>query len=392
MKREKGFPSRCFCYLAVALFTLRMGMPTRGEAKAPLEVGPKTTAKLDYGTHLRLLYANGELYRLTAFCMQERPGQQLFLEAQRLLQDHRVLFVAAKKLAMATGAASFSERYPFDLSSHNGDLFRATALLFAAAGRVAMLQGNKKEALEYEALLFRLGKRAGGASNLSGALTQAAVIKLALENMRFFLSNGGEDAQFLRSCMRCYAQGYRPPNFVAALKKEEARIKTLAIQQQGAFKKELQAMAYRLKRAIPLEARPYWRVKQALKALDQEAVSQEGAEGKGTYLPTFYEEISKIRAVVMGEAALTRSALALLLYRAQKGGFPQQVHRLAHWPTDPYSGSKVGYNKRERGFYVYLEDKTAAMQKGYLWNPGARPLQRQPSKTLRAHVRVALLN
>lgn len=359
---------------------------------SPIQVISRAPVGVDMVTQIRALSESGELCFLSAFCQTQLHSEVASSQAERTLRMHIALLHRVEQLANGKSASvPFVGHYPFDLTSPAAVIFRGSAVLLVAASRVAVRKGQWHLALHYEKLLFQLAKRAGASPCLSACLTQAAIARLALENMRFLLAVEGKNGAFVKAALTCYRQGYALPNFVNALKGERRLLLRECMATRGQAKDDAIHMLDRLNKAIPLEAKPYWQVVDRLKALDLEGINGSDETGLKRCAPhAFYAAIAKVRADVMAQALLTHSALELLALRNASGQLPDGPN-LPHWPRDPYTGRALGYSKMRDGFHLYCEDgETPSWNREFFWKPQDELFHRPPApKGLRPGLMVA---
>ncbi len=364
----------------------------RATRTSPIQVISHAPVGADMVAQIRALSESGELCFLSAFCQTQLPCEVAFCQAERTLRLHIALLHRVEQLANGNSASvPFVEHYPFDLTSPATMIFRGSAVLLIAASRVAVRKGEKDAALRYEKLLFQLAKRAGASPCLCACLTQAAIARLALENMRFLLVVEGKNGAFVKAALACYRQGYALPNFVNALKGERRLLLRECMATRGQAKDGAFHMLDRLHKALPLEAKPYWQVVERLKALDLEGINGSDETGLKRGAPhAFYADIAVVRADVMAQALLTHSALELLALRGASGRLPDGPN-LPHWPRDPYTGRALGYSKIRDGFHLYCEgSETPSWNREFFWKPQDELLHRPPApKGLRPGLMVA---
>ncbi|WP_156415911.1 hypothetical protein [Chthonomonas calidirosea] len=364
--------------LTMACLFCTMSSLSWATCTSPMQVISRAPVGADVVAQIRALSANGELGFLSAFCQTAVPSEVAFCQAERTLRLHANLVCHAEQLATGKSASvPFAERYPFDLTSPASVIFRGSAVLLVAASRVAVRKGKIGEALHYENLLFRLAKRAGASPCLNACLTQAAIEQLALENMRFLLTVEGKNGEFVREAFACYRQGYVLPDFISALKGERRLLLREAKTTKGQFKDDATQVLARLNGALPLEAKPYWQVVNKLRALDREGIDLSAATSSQCDVPhAFYADIAKVRADVIAQALLTRSALELLALRCVRGRLPGRPDS-SKWPRDPYTGRALGYRKVGDGFRLSCEDTaTPSWSREFFWQPDKNPLHK----------------
>ncbi|HLI47284.1 MAG TPA: hypothetical protein VKV18_01140 [Chthonomonas sp.] len=383
---------RSRCVLTMACLFFATSFPSWATRTAPTQVISRAPVGADMVAQIRALSESGELCFLSAFCQTNLPSEVAFCQAERTLKLHADLLYQAERLAGGRSASvPCTEHYPFDLTSPAATIFRGSAILLVAASRVSMRKGEKDVALRYEKLLFQLAKRLGANPCLSACLTQAAIERLALENLRFFLAVEGKNSAFVKEALACYRQGYILPNFVSALKGERRLLLCECATREGQAKDDTTEVLTRLNKALPLVTKPYWQVVDKLKALDRKGMNGSAETGLKRGAPhAFYADIAKVRADVMAQSLLTRSALELLAWRSASGRLPERPN-LSHWPRDPYTGHALGYSKIRNGFHLYCEDsETPSWNHEFFWRSQDELFHRPPApKGLRPGLMVA---
>jgi hypothetical protein len=385
------------------------GLPlTMRHWQAPLPPASRNAAPL-YGLMTNLLKARPigtDQTLLADFLRDPSPARR---EAVQALLDRYAHLLRLAHEAAARPECVFTRDWdntnPVDILYPELATIRTTARLLTAESLLLAGQGKRLDAVQNEAVGFRLARHSASDNTLAAYLVGIAVDAITVDGLRQILSLSASDPQAALAVQTAIEQEWRPRSLSAALRSEVATMQDVvaSIRRQGprgfseGFGAEfgkatgtspdlrlatthwqifLDANAAYLLRQMPKMVaaadQPYPDAYPTIQAIMAEIKSDEHADAK-TMLPHFlailqfpvYEQVFPKRAAAESQAQVVRVGAALLAYQAAHGAFPEQLDTaVSPVPPDPFTGQPLRYRREGTGFVVYSVGPTGTFDGG----------------------------
>lgn len=289
--------------------------------------------------------------------------------------------------------------------------------MISAESQLMAQSGHAQDAIRNEALGFQVARQAGSDGLIIPALVEIASDAITLRTLQNILQESHGDLQTARAVRQAIDRNFRPPSAAATLRRETAmQIGEIAWLRQTGPDGLSNPSATTVLRFTGKE-KPTWdgmmnsngvyiltEMQKMIAAADlpyptayarEEAITkQEGARPAkhlvtlpwtsildadqamrhivGQILLPAASGLVQKRAFVTADAAVTRTAAALLEYRASHGSFPPTLDKaVSPTPIDPFDLNPLRYRREGAGFVVYSVGPTLHFDGGM---PSAPPL------------------